>query len=791
VTTQELLQTATQHHHSGRLDQAEEIYRRLLETDENDADVLHLLGLVVSQRGDLVAGRELVRRAIGIRPTAEVFHVNYASLSAACGLPEEAVAGFQKAIELNRNSPAIVYAELGQALASLDRNADAVYALEWAVKREPSAQWLVMLSEVLQRLGRQQEALDRLEHAIGLKPDLAEARGALGLAMEREGRLVEAERCYRDAITLKSDLFQAYNNLGHVLNRQGRWAEAAGELARAIKLRPDFAIAHFHLGAALLGLDRLDEAARSFRRAVELDPNLSPAWEGLGNLLMQRRQLGDAAAALRRGLELWATAGACVSLGRALGGLDQFDEALAVLRRAAELAPRAAEPVVALGTALQWCGNMDEALTAFRLAVELEPKNHVAGSHLLYGMLFHGGFSGEEIFSAHAEWARRYTGHIPPMPPADIDLSPTRRLKVGYVSPNFRNQAIMSFVLPMIANHDSAAVEVYCYSDTRAADAWTAQLREHADQWRDSGGWTDLQLAERIRADRIDILVDLTGHIGDGRLRTFAAKPAPVQVSYLGYQATTGLVAMDYFLTDDWADPVRQTEKYFTEKLERIPDAFFCYQPPEDAPDVGPLPAGQGGPITFGCQNNLAKVTPKTLALWSLILAEVPESKLILLAPNSREVDDRIRAAFASMAPRIELVRRANPAEYLDRYNRIDIALDPVPFNGHTTTCDAAWMGCPTVMLAGAIFPYRYGGSVLRNLGLSDLVAESEEEYVRLAVELAADRQRLVDLRQSLREKMRRGVICDAAGFTKKLELAYRRMWEWHTNARGTNPADV
>jgi protein O-GlcNAc transferase len=787
VTAQELLQKGAQQHQSGRLDEAEEIYRRLLAYDANDADALHLLGLLLSQRGDPVAGRELIRRAIAIRPTAEVFHVNYGSLSAACGLPAEAVAGFQKAIELNRNSPAIVYAELGQALASLDRNTDAVYALEWAVKRQPTAEWLVILSEALQRLGRQQDALDRLEQAIHMRPDMAEARGALGLAMEREGRLPEAERCYRDALTLKPDLVQARNNLAHVLNRQQRWSEAAVELERAIKLRPDFAQAHHNLGVAMRGMDRLDEAAQSYHRAVELNPNLPMAWVSLGNLLMERRQLGEAADALRRAVVLRPTPGACVSLGRALGGLDRFDEALAALRQAVELAPGWGEAHLALGAALQWCGEMDGALAAFRQAVELEPKSYTAGSQLLYGMLFHGGFSPEELFSAHVEWARRHTEQIVPMPAADIDLSPSRRLRVGYVSPNFRNQAIMSFVLPMIANHDSAAVEIYCYSDTRAPDAWTARLREHADQWRDTGALSDLQLAERIRADRVDILVDLTGHIGDGRLRTFAAKPAPIQVAYLGYQATTGLGAMDYFLTDDWADPVGRMEEYFTEQLERIPDAFFCYEPPTDAPEVGPLPATANERITFGCQNNLAKVTPRALALWCRVLAEVPNSKLLLLAPDAREVDDRIRAAFASggiSSDRIELVRRASPREYLDRYNRIDIALDPVPFNGHTTTCDAAWMGCPTVMLAGAIFPYRYGGSVLRNLGLKDLIAENEEEYVRIAVGLAADRQRLLDIRSSLRETMRRSPITDAPQFSRKLELAFRRMWELHTSER-------
>jgi protein O-GlcNAc transferase len=786
VTAQDLLQTAAQYHQSGRLDEALQIYQQLLAADPDNADVLHLLGLLTSQRGDPLAGRELVRRAISIRPTAEIFHINYASLSAACGFPEEAVVGFNKAIELNRNSPPMVYAELGQVLASLDRNADAIHALEWAVKRQPTAEWLVMLSEVLQRLNRQQDALDRLQQAIQARPDFAEARGALGLALEREGRLPEAERCYRDAITLKPDLFQARNNLGNILNQQRRWAEAEVELQQAIKLRPDLPQAHCSLGMAMWGLDRADEAVASYQLATELNPNLPLAWESLGTLLMGRRQLSSAADALRHAVALRPTAISYLNLGRALGGLDQFDESLAMLRKAVESSPNHAEAHDALGTALQWCGQMDEAVAAFRRAIDLEPRNFIAHSHLLYAMLFQGQSSPEEIFAEHLEWARRHTAHLVPTPAGENDRSPDRRLRIGYVSPNFRNQAIMSFVMPIIENHDRGAMEIHCYSDTRAPDEWTARLKRQADQWRDTATLSDLQLAQLIRADNIDILIDLTGHIGDGRLRAFALKPAPVQVSYIGYQGTTGVPAVDYFLTDDWADPAGQTERYFVEKLQRLPETFFCYEPPSDAPDIGPLPSTAAGLITFGCQNNLAKVTPRTIALWSRVLNAVPDSKLILLAPNSREVDDRILSAFTPAGisqNRIELVRRASPRDYLDRYNRIDIALDPVPFNGHTTTCDAAWMGCPTIILAGTIYPYRFGGTILRNIGLSDLIANDENDYVRLTGELAQNQQRLLRIRSSLRDEMRRSPITDGPGFTRKLELAYRQMWKLHTKS--------
>jgi len=263
-------------------------------------------------------------------------------------------------------------------------------------------------------------------------------------------------------------------------------------------------------------------------------------------------------------------------------------------------------------------------------------------------------------------------------------------------------------------------------------------------------------------------------------LHTLAYKPAPVQVSYIGYQATTGVAAVDYFLSDDWADPAEVADQHYVERVVRLPKSFFVYAPPPEAPPVGPLPAIANGFVTFGCQNNLAKVTPRTIALWSEVLRAVPGWRFVLLAPASKEVDDGLLAAFESHGvsrERIEIVRRATPREYLERYNRIDVALDPVPFNGHTTTCDAAWMGCPTVMRDGDIYANRYGGSVLRNIGCSDLIAEADEDYVRIGCRLVADLSRLQELRSGLRQAMERSPITDGKSFTSNLELAYRNMW--------------
>jgi protein O-GlcNAc transferase len=571
---------------------------------------------------------------------------------------------------------------------------------------------------------------------------------------------------------------------GDELARQNQMPAAIAEFRTAINLQPGYALAHFFLGTALRIIGQLEAATECYRQAVELKPDYTKAWEKLGEILLDRRRLAEAAAACQRAVALSPTALNYANLGSALGGSDQLDASLAAMQKAIELAPGWSDAYKGLGSICYWCGRQDEAIAAFRKAIELDPANSAANSMLLYTMLFQGGFSPQQLLSEHVQWAERHTKNIIPLPPPPNDHKLDRRLRVGYVSPNLRNQAVVSFILPILENHDAWEVESFCYSDVIAADAWTERARKGADEWRDTAELGNEQLARLIRDDRIDILVDLTGHIGGGRLQSFAFKPAPIQITWIGYQATTGLSAINYFLTDAWADPPGQTEEYLVERLFRLPETFFCYMSPPQPPDVGPLPALSRGYITFGSFNNLAKVTPRTLDLWARLLLAVPESHLLLMTPASTEVHQRIRAVFTAAgvsADRLELVRRVPLREYLERYNQIDIALDPVPFNGHTTTLDAAWMGCPTVMLAGEIYAYRYGGSVLRNLGLGDLIATDEDDYIRIAAGLAADKNRLSEIRLRLRTTMAGSSITDAVGFTRNLEQAYRQMWRtWY-----------
>ena len=357
--------------------------------------------------------------------------------------------------------------------------------------------------------------------------------------------------------------------------------------------------------------------------------------------------------------------------------------------------------------------------------------------------------------------------------------SPDRRLRVGYVSPNFGSHPVGRFLLPLLESHDKESFETFCYASVEIADAMTDRCRAHADVWRDMLGLSDEQVAHAIRQDRIDILVDLTMHMRRNRLLVFARKPAPVQVTYLAYCGTTGLSTMDYRLTDPYLDPPGQDERFYSELSVRLPETYWCYRPAIETPPVNAQPALEAGHVTFGSLNNFCKVTPPALAAWSRLLQAVPKSWLLLHAhPGSHR--DRVCEFLneQGISPeRVVFVDFQPMAEYFGVYQRIDVALDPFPYGGGTTTCDALWMGVPVVSLAGQTAVGRGGLSILSNIGLPELVACDTEQYVRIAAELAQDLPRLRDLRATLRQRMQSSPLMDVPRFARNIEAAYREMW--------------
>jgi predicted O-linked N-acetylglucosamine transferase (SPINDLY family) len=424
---------------------------------------------------------------------------------------------------------------------------------------------------------------------------------------------------------------------------------------------------------------------------------------------------------------------------------------------------------------------LDGAIAANRRTIEVDP--HDVGGHgnLIYALTAHEACDAQTLLAEHRAWAVRHAEPLTAAAAPHAREAPGgRRLRVGYVSAHFRNHAVSFFSEPLIAAHDHERFEIYLYSDVKNADQVTARFQGHADAWRDTAGATDDALAQTVRQDRIDILVDLAGHIGPNRLLVFARKPAPVQVTYLGYQNTTGMSAMDYRLTDAHADPPEMTDPFYTERLVRLPRAFFCYRPPQPAPEVSALPTLASGQITFGSLNQPIKLRPTTWETWARILAAVPCSRLLVLAYPGGQFERRARDMMADRGvdpDRLEVVGRRPRYDYLQLHERIDLALDSFPFNGHTTVCEALWMGVPSIMLEGTSYASRFGGSVLVNLGLEDFLARSVDEYVQIAVAWAGQPERLAELRGTMRERMRASPLVDAAGFARNVEDAYRQMW--------------
>ena len=534
---------------------------------------------------------------------------------------------------------------------------------------------------------------------------------------------------------------------------EGRPDDAARRLRDAIEADPDSAALRVNYGTALKGLGAVDEAEAQYRRAVELAPSLGPAWYNLGLLLHETWRLAEAEAALWKALQL---AGGSSDQGY-LSGLVRTQ--LLTLQRLCQHAKARAF--------------LAEAKQHFPI---LEAECDAIG---LFALNADPDVPGAERFRLHREWAEQYAD---PLTPAELPrpgLAAGERLRIGYVSGDFRTHAVASFIEPILAHHDPQRFVVHCYDNSPEADQVTARLRSLPVTWREIAGLDDAAAADLICRDRIHVLVDLSGHTAHNRLLVFARKPAPVQMTYLGYLATTGMRAMDYRITDGVADPEGIADPFYTERLLRLPGTQWCYRPPADAPEPGP--AGPRGGVTFGSLNQFLKVTPAMAALWARIVASVPGSRMLIVGVPSDAPAHPVLRAFADAGiarERILARPRLSLREYWQLHTEIHIALDTSPYGGGTTTCNALWMGVPVVSLAGEFGVARSGASLLTAAGLPEFVAKTPDDYVRIATTLGADATRLHDLRATLRARVASSPIRDEKEFVRRVECAYLDAWD-------------
>jgi len=654
---------------------------------------------------------------------------------------------------------------------------------------------LHMLGVIEHQMGRHAEAARLIERAISIEPNSPNFHSNFGIVLTAQGRLEDAIAAYERAIELRPDFAEAHNNLGTALKDKSEWDNAIAAFRRAVALRPNYAEALSNLGNALREKGLLPESIASLRQALALRPHSAEIRNNLGNALRDAGQLEQAIVEYRQAVSLRPNfADAYNNLGLAFRFSGTLDEAIAAFRAALALRPDYVEALNNLGNSLGEAGDLDEALACYRQAASIKPDARVAGN-LLYSLHFHPDYDAARIWQEHVRWNQAYARQLanPTAPFENIAIS-DRRLRVGYVSPDFREHPVGRFMLPLMEHHDHCQFEIFAYSDVRRPDVVTERLRRRAGMWRSTLGISDEQLARLIRQDHVDILVDLTMHMEGTRMLTFARKPAPVQVTYLAYCSTTGLETMDFRLTDRYLDPPDMDDRYYSEQSARLPASYWCYPAPEQAPNVAPLPALAAGHVTFGCLNNFAKVSPSALEAWRRLLREVPASSLILHSHDGGH-RRRIRDYFVQFEidpARIEFVGFLGASTYFAQYQRIDVALDPFPYPGGTTTCDALWMGVPVVTLGGKTAVSRAGVSILSNVGLPELISRSMGQYTQIAAQLAADLPRLAELRASLRQRMRSSPLMDARYFARAVEAAYRQMWRgWCDRQSAKSPMSV
>ena len=627
------------------------------------------------------------------------------------------------------------------------------------------------------------EAENLFREALRLSPSDPAAWYYCGVFFASQGRLNDAGNCFQQALRLKPDFAEAHNEIGNLFKATGQVEPALACYTRAIELAPQFAAGHANLGSILESLHRFEEAIACFRTALRTDPDNSLIFLSLGASLSELGRYEEAIAAFSDSVRLNPRQPiAHYNLGNACRELGRLDEAIAAYREAILLDPGFAQAHNNLGLALALSAEPEQAVAAHRRAVELHPHRPAPHSNLLYALHFDPSSTGHTLLQEHLAWARRHAE------PLKLNIrshqnarEPERQLRVGFVSPDFRQHPVGRFILPLFACHDRVRYQFFSYSDVVTPDSITAQLQRESDQWRMTRGLSDQELADLVRNDQIDILVDLTMHMKGSRLLVFARKPAPVQVTYLAYCSTTGLDTMDYRVTDRFLDPPDADTSCYTEKSLRL-QSYWSYQASEDAPAVNALPALSAGEVTFGSLNSFAKVSLNSLRLWAQVLGAVPHSRLLLHAsPGSHR--EKVRGIFAESgieAARIEFCSYVRPSDYFKLYHQIDIALDPFPYNGGTTTCDALWMGLPVITLAGKLAFGRHGVSILSNLGHPEWIANGGDEYVSIASRLAGNTTGLSEHRRSLREAMRSSPLMDAGAFARDMESAFRAMWRNH-----------
>lgn len=584
---------------------------------------------------------------------------------------------------------------------------------------------------------------------LGLTPENHATYFMLGMVRLQQGDPTTAITYLKKAIALECRIARYHYNLGVVIMQTGKAEDAYQSYEQATALQPDYLLAWFNKAVIRHNQGRYEEASLLYNTVLRLSPNHTGALNNLGGIHYMH---------------------------------GQYDEALRYYQAVAALTPQNAGALSNLAAVLKDLNQLDKAISLLKQAASLPTCPADIHSNLLFNLHYDKSQNSASLYAAHLEWAKRHeTPLLATQQPHTNSREPERRLHIGYVSGDFRSHPVGFFLFGALACHNASQYKIHCYSTTEAPDSATLQLQQFADIWHDIRGMDDANVAKLIHHDQIDILVDLSGHTAGNCLTVFARKPAPIQVSWLGYFNSTGMTSIDYFISD----PVHtstQAEQWFTEKVIRLKEGYMSYTPASHAPSVSPAPYLKKGYVTFGCFNNASKINAEVIALWAAILTRTPHARLVLKAKalGDSRMQESLRQAFAAQGingDRIDLRGWSYHSDMLQEYQDIDIALDPFPFSGGLTSCDTLWMGVPIITLAGEWIVSRQTASYLTQLGLHELITGDKASYIDLATSLAHNKEKLLTLRQGLRERMAASPLCNAPRFAAHIEAAYRDMW--------------
>ncbi|KAK8953261.1 putative UDP-N-acetylglucosamine--peptide N-acetylglucosaminyltransferase SPINDLY [Platanthera guangdongensis] len=757
--------------------QAFESFMEVINLDSQNACALTHCGVLYKDEGRLLEAAESYQKALKVDPSyrlaAECLAVVLTDIGTSLKLAGNTEAGIQKYCE---------------ALNVDSRYAPAYYNLG------------VVYSEMLQF----DLALSCYEKAAMERPMYAEAYCNMGVIYKNRGDLETAIACYERCLAVSPNFEISKNNMAIALTDLGTKVKIEGDISQGVELYKKalcynwrYADAMYNLGVAYGELLKFDMAIVFYELALHFNPQCAEACNNLGVIYKDRDNLDKAVECYQMALSIKPNFSQSLNnLGVVFTVQGKIDAAAGMIEKAITANPSYAEAYNNLGVLYRDAGNINLAIEAYEKCLEIDPDSRNAGQNRLLAMNYINEGSDNKLFEAHREWGSRFMRQYQQYTSWDNPKLMERPLIIGYVSPDYFTHSVSYFIEAPLSYHEYSKYQVVVYSAVVKADAKTCKFKERVLKkgglWRDIYGIDEKKVAKMVREDKVDILVELTGHTANNKLGTLSCRPAPIQVTWIGYPNTSGLPSVDYRISDSFADPDTTCQMQI-EELVRLPECFLCYTPSPEAGPVCPTPALSNGFITFGSFNNLAKITPKVLEVWARILSAVPNSRLIVKCKPF--CCDSIRQRFLLILEkqgveplRVDLLPLILlNHDHMQAYSLMDISLDTFPYAGTTTTCESLYMGVPCVTLAGSVHAHNVGVSLLNNVGLAHLVAKTEDEYVGMAVKLASDVSALSELRMSLRELMLKSPLCDGSKFTKQLESLYRSMW--HRYCKGDVPA--